>query len=57
MQLTDEQKDLVREHRLLIANFNGDNEQAARLQEIETILDKSTEELAELAIDDYMKQY
>jgi hypothetical protein len=57
MQLTDEQKDLVREHRLLIAKFNGDNEQAARLQEIETILDKSTEELAELAIDDYMKQY
>jgi|GEM_PF-4842385 hypothetical protein len=57
MQLTDEQKELVREHRLLIAKFKGDNEQAKRLQEIETELNMSTEKLAELAIDDYMKQY
>ena len=57
MTLTDEQKDLVREHRMLIAKFTGNQEQAKRLQEIETELNMSTEQLAELAIDEYMKQY
>ena len=57
MQLNDKQKDLVNEYRLLIATFDQNPEQAARLQEIEQELNMSTEELASLAIDDYMKQY
>jgi hypothetical protein len=41
----------------MIARFNGDKQQHIRLQEIESELGMSTEQLAQIAIDNYMKQY